>query len=326
MITLLHGDCLTSMQALPDQSVHCCVTSPPYYGLRDYGHADQAGTEATPEAYVANMVKVFQEVKRVLRDDGTLWLNIGDSYATGSGGNNTNSAKQQSNKGTSIAPRKATKYADLKSKDLIGVPWMLAFALRADGWYLRQDIIWSKNNCMPESVKDRCTRAHEYIFLFSKKPKYYFDSTAMQEPEVMKPQKRLTNRKDNPDSKIHGMPVYRQMEGGTGGGTRNKRSVWTVNTKPYKGSHFAVFPPELITPCVLAGCPPDGTVIDPFGGSGTVAGVAVKYNRKAIICELNADYHDLMPARIKQISGYDINELFLETPPTPAYDPDEDFA
>ena len=279
---LLVGDCVESMKALPDQSINCCVTSPPYFGLRDYGVDGQIGLELTPEQYVAKIVEVFREVRRVLRDDGTLWLNIGDSYvgATsqhkegGSQGHNSCIAKKtmsgipQNGRGDR---NRALYKAGIKMKDLIGIPWMLAFALRADGWYLRQEIIWHKPNPMPESVKDRCTKAHEQIFLLSKSPRYYFDSEAMKEVAV------------------------------DGTGSRNRRSVWSVATRPYKGAHFATFPPALIEPCILAGCPVGGVVLDPFGGSGTTAGVAVANGRNAILCELNADYCSLVEGRVGSI-------------------------
>ena len=187
-----------------------------------------------------------------------------------------------------------------KNKDLIGIPWMLAFALRADGWYLRQDIIWAKPNPMPESVRDRCTKAHEYVFLLSKSERYFFDSEAIKEPETMRPQRRLTPRKKNPNAKVHGMPVYRQAEGGTGGGMRNKRSVWTVATRPYKGAHFATFPPALIEPCILAGSRPGDIVLDPFMGSGTTAAVALQHGRQYLGCELNAEYGALQAERINE--------------------------
>ena len=307
MITLMQGDCLSSMSNLPDKSVNCCVTSPPYYGLRDYGVEGQAGLEATPEEYIANMVKVFAEVKRVLRDDGTLWLNIGDSYAGYHGNKNKSYEDAPSNKGGYFeSQRKSTANKHgLKQKDLIGIPWMLAFSLRADGWYLRQDIIWAKPNPMPESVRDRCTKSHEYIFLFSKKPKYYFDNAAIAETLAESSKKRLSQDVENQQGseRVPGK-TNGAMKAVSKGETRNKRSVWTVSTKPYKGAHFATFPPDLIKPCILAGCPTGGTVIDPFGGSGTVAGVAIKHGRKAIICELNDAYHELIPKRVESISGY----------------------
>jgi DNA modification methylase len=282
--------------------VQMCVTSPPYFGLRDYGHPGQIGLEQTPEEYIAAMVEVFRCVRDVLADDGTLWLNIGDSYAGYHGNKNAAYDAAPSNKGGYFENQRKTlvNHNGIKNKDLIGIPWMLAFALRADGWYLRQDIIWHKPNPMPESVTDRCTKAHEYMFLLSKSERYFFDHVAIQEPETMKPQNRLTPRKANPDAKVHGMPEYRQQEGGTGGGMRNRRSVWTVPTQPYSGAHFAVFPAALIEPCVLAGSRPGDVVLDPFMGSGTTAQVAQALGRQWIGCELNTEYAPLQQARTAQ--------------------------
>jgi len=315
-VTIYQGDNRDLLPTLPEKSVHCCVTSPPYFGLRDYGNDAQIGLEKTPDEYVAELVKVFREVRRVLRDDGTLWLNLGDSYA-GSWGNygGQNRGKGESQrpivKGSQLnqkayegkekwKPSTANKIEGIKPKDLIGIPWMVAFALRADGWYLRQDVIWHKPNPMPESVTDRCTKAHEYVFLLSKSARYYFDSKAIQEPETMKPQRRLTPRKANPNAKVHGMPIYRQTEGGTGGGMRNRRSVWSIPTRGYKGAHFATFPESLITPCVLAGSPADGVVLDPFTGSGTSLKVAQLQGRSAIGIELNSEYCNLAIQRLRQ--------------------------
>ena len=303
MNRVIFGDCRDTMRDLKAQGVRvqCCVTSPPYYGLRDYGHPGQIGLEHTPEEYIAAMVEVFRCVRDVLADDGTLWLNIGDSYAA------NRSYQVPSTKGGAkhghgqAAGGKGSRVPDgLKPKDLIGIPWMLAFALRADGWYLRQDIIWSKPNPMPESVRDRCTKAHEYLFLLAKSERYYFDHVAIQEPETMKPQNRLTPRKANPNAKVHGMPEYRRQEGGTGGGMRNRRSVWSVNTAPYGGAHFATFPPALIEPCILAGSRPGDLVLDPFMGSGTTAQVAQALGRQWIGCELNPEYAPLQQARTAQ--------------------------
>ena len=300
---IIEGDSLESLKGLPDNSVDCCITSPPYYGLRDYGTGTwvggdptcphkrlnkiskknitgqkreevgagvcdaiyktvcplcgavredrQIGLEETPEEYIEKLVNVFREVKRVLKDDGTLWVNIGDSY---------------------IMTKPDNEY---KLKDLIGIPWMLAFALRKDGWYLRQDIIWSKPNSMPEAVKDRCTKAHEYIFLLSKKQNYYFDYEAIEEPVF--------------DNGLYD--------------TRHKRDVWTVSTKPYKEAHFATFPEELIEPMILAGCPVGGTILDPFSGSGTTGEVALKHKRKYIGIELNHKYVLLSIKRIEESLG-----------------------
>ena len=305
-VTVLVGDCLALLRTLPDQSVHTCVTSPPYFGLRDYGVDGQIGLEDTPDAFVSRLVEVFREVRRVLRDDATLWLNLGDSYGR-------NPAKGQHKPGQSGGKHaavynrgkgraSATALGDsVKEKDLIGIPWRVAFALQADGWYLRQDIIWHKPNPMPESVRDRCTKAHEYVFLLSKGPRYYFDSEVIKEPGVIpagtKGAKGSAARAAQ--SGVNSRPPeYKVYDG-----MRNRRSVWTVTTKPFKGAHFATFPPDLIEPCILAGCPVGGTVLDPFGGSGTAAGVALKHGRNAILCELNPEYAALVPERVRQIAG-----------------------
>lgn len=273
---ILQGDCLASMRSMADQSVHCCITSPPYFGLRDYGHSEQIGLEQTPDEYVRKMVEVFREVRRVMRDDGTLWLNLGDSYG--------------------------------HEKQMLGIPWRVAFALQTDGWYLRQDIIWHKPNPMPESVRDRCTKAHEYIFLLSKSGQYYFDNKAIMEPakygeeHARKATSWGTNRKHPNKANVADYAfagdnhTTSKMKDGSYG--RNKRSVWTVTTKPYKGAHFATFPTALIEPCVLAGCPENGIVLDPFGGSGTTGLVAQMHNRKFVLCELNPDYVKLAENRI----------------------------
>ena len=297
---IYQGDCRDILNlCIAEKSVQCCVTSPPYFGLRDYGHAGQIGMEPTPDEYVAKMVEVFRAVRDVLRDDGVLWLNLGDSYngyMANQRGTGLETKRQQARK--YIEPGAGLRTDTMKNKDLMGMPWRVAFALQADGWYLRQDIIWHKPNPMPESVRDRCTKAHEYMFLLSKSERYYWDAEAMQEPETMKPQNRLTPRKANPDAKVHGMPEYRQQEGGTGGGMRNKRSVWTIATRPYKGAHFATFPPALIEPCILAGSRPGDLVLDPFMGSGTTAAVALQHGRRALGCELNPEYIALAHARI----------------------------
>ena len=297
------GDCIETMRRMPDGIAQTCVTSPPYFGLRDYGHDGQLGLESTPDEYIKAMVEVFRCVRDVLADDGTLWLNIGDSYASNPASGGAQSSRMTGGEHKRTPPERKYQRPDgLKPKDLIGIPWMLAFALRADGWYLRQDIIWHKPNPMPESVTDRCTKAHEYLFLLTKSERYFFDHVAIQEPETMKPQNRLTPRKANPDAKVHGMPEYRQQEGGTGGGMRNKRSVWTVATTPYKGAHFATFPTALIEPCILAGAPAGGVVIDPFFGSGTTGQVAQTLGRQFIGCELNESYKPLQDERLQQPS------------------------
>ena len=308
---IIQGDCIDGMKTMPEQSVNTCVTSPPYFGLRDYGHDGQIGLEASPDAFVAKLVEVFREVRRVLRDDGTVWLNLGDSYARAGGWSNNNGLdgvkRGEGNRAMSNMTGEggaSQKLADgLKSKDLIGIPWRVAFALQADGWYLRQDIIWHKPNPMPESVRDRCTKAHEYIFLLSKSPQYHFNSDAMQEPAVYDGPPR---RAESFMRKVATTPPPGQSSQHREGrddiaytGTRNRRSVWTVATKPYKGAHFATFPPDLIRPCILAGCPKDGTVLDPFGGSGTTALVALEEGRKAVLCELNTDYIALAHKRLE---------------------------
>lgn len=313
MIQILQGDCREVLKTLPECSVHCCVTSPPYFGLRDYGCAGQIGLESTPDAYVAELVAVFREVKRVLRDDGTLWLNLGDSYA-GSGkgrwgdGNSYATGKQATSKGTTQGNLVKSATPDCKPKDLIGIPWRVAFALQADGWYLRQDIIWHKPNPMPESVTDRCTKAHEYIFLLAKSPRYYYDADAVKEQQTESTVARAAygwngRTDDNSNGARTGSTFKRMAESGEKIGTipsdglRNKRSVWTVSTKPYREAHFATFPPDLIQPCIRAGCPAGGTVLDPFGGSGTTGEVAASEGRKAILIELNPQYVKLAQGR-----------------------------
>jgi DNA modification methylase len=299
--TIYEGDCIETMKQWEAGCVQTCITSPPYYGLRDYGHEGQIGLEETPEAFVAKMVEVFREVKRVLRDDGTLWLNLGDSYCHTVDSHKTKSEKQKSNKGADWDMIKRKFDSSLKTKDLIGIPWMVAFALRADGWYLRQDIIWHKPNPMPESVTDRCTKAHEYIFLFSKSQKYHFDASAIREPLAnpertnfqsgSRPNGENKDRNDNDLSVRSKDTVYEN---------RNKRSVWTVTTKPYSGAHFATFPPDLIEPCILAGAPEGGIVLDPFMGSGTTAHTALRAGRQYVGCELNGEYIKLAKKRLSQ--------------------------
>ncbi len=302
------GDCLEVLNGFPDESVNCCVTSPPYWGLRDYGVDGQAGLEKTPEEYVQRMVEIFREVRRVLKSDGTLWLNLGDSYSGGRG-NNPN-GKQGTNKGTCFDPENSGYVPPgLKPKDLVGIPWMTAFALRADGWYLRQDIIWHKPNPMPESVRDRCTKAHEYIFLLSKSERYYFDADAIKEQQVTGEGAKYygTRSKHGYNAASGGQ---RDKSGSYGDGkTRNKRSVWTVATRPYKGAHFATFPPDLIEPCILAGCPQGGVVLDPFMGAGTTGLVAYKNKRDYIGIELNPEYREMAIRRIqKEQEKYGLSE------------------
>lgn len=357
-LQILLGDCRETLKTLPDESVQCCVSSPPYWGLRDYGTAEwaggsdacsheptqewidknfnansgfgngaktqsaaaktrwyksdgscpscgacrtdsQIGLEQSPESYVSEMVSVFREVRRVMRKDGALWLNLGDSYASdikGSGGPDSSSTlvgTKAENNGQRMKPFRC--YHGLKPKDLIGIPWMVAFALRADGWWLRQEIIWAKPNPMPESVTDRCTKSHEHIFLLSKSPKYYFDSRAIAEPATSTDE----TERDRDGTRLNNTPGRTRMGGLKTNHykTRNKRSVWNISTKPYKGAHFATFPPDLIEPCILAGCPKGGVVLDPFGGSGTTAQVAITHGRRVILCELNPEYIQLIHER-----------------------------
>ena len=375
-IDIYIGNCLETLQKMDDQSVNTCITSPPYWGLRDYnGEEEQLGLEDTPELFVDNLVKVFREVKRVLKDDGTVWLNLGDTYSSHKDCKSTAQSLAKGtqaevahviDKGRSVSRNtKKLKQAGLKNKDLIGIPWRVALALQADGWYLRQDIIWHKPNPMPESVKDRCTKSHEYIFLLSKNVKYYFDYEAIKEDAVGN---SPNNKKPH---KHQGQPFSRTKENLVNIQAvekRNKRSVWTVTTKPFKGAHFATFPKDLIEPCVLAGCPEKicfscskpyervmqkpkplkvkrgrragtddrliggvldkynkenppidlglqkqcdcntketkaGTVLDPFGGSGTTAIVANKHNRNAVMCELNKEYVGIAKERIINTLG-----------------------
>ena len=295
------GDCRETMRKWASQGIKAqtCVTSPPYYGLRDYGHDGQIGLEETPEQYISAMVEVFRCVWDVLEDDGTLWVNIGDSYA----GNNS----RASNNGRAGFGNTREKVVNrtgegLKTKDLIGIPWMLAFALRADGWYLRQDIIWHKPNPMPESVQDRCTKAHEYIFLLSKSQKYYYDHDSIKEPLKGEPEARDKNAEGYQADYAKGDRFSKGERVFGADGMANKRSVWSVPVKPYTGAHFAVFPSELIEPCILAGAPVGGVVLDPFMGSGTTAQVAQDLGRKYLGCELNPEYGKLQQKRLAQQS------------------------
>lgn len=262
--TLIVGDARVELRGFADETFQCCVTSPPYWGLRDYGIAGQIGAEIKVEDYITDLVAVFREVRRVLRSDGTLWLNLGDSYT--SGGRTWRDADEK-NPARGMSYRAPTPDG-LKPKDLVGVPWRLAMALQADGWYLRADIIWHKPNCQPESVKDRPTRSHEYVFLLSKSEQYFYDHEAMKEP--------TTN----------------------GGGARNRRTVWSINTEPYRGAHFAVFPPELVRLCVMGGTRPGATVLDPFMGSGTTGAVCLSTGRHFVGIELNPQYADLVRERL----------------------------
>ena len=370
-IKILQGNCLDRLRDLPEKSVNTCVTSPPYWGLRDYGTGEwvggdpncshsgkskigkncitghkvmygqdnvvgnsiyksecpkcgatrkdeQLGLEETPEQFTENLVKLFREVRRVLRDDGTVWLNLGDSYynyrADGKQVKQTVANTRQDFPESS--PHRSNKVKGLKQKDLIGIPWRVAFALQADGWYLRQDIIWHKPNPMPESVQDRCTKSHEYIFLLSKSPKYYYDNEAIKEEIQDESAKRLLRGVSDNHKNSFGAPgqtphtmnkprknVRKQFTSDMSGGKRNKRSVWTVTTKPYSEAHFATYPHDLIIPCILAGCPEGGTVLDPFGGSGTTAQVSNNLNRNAILCELNPEYVEIAKGRLQESLG-----------------------
>lgn len=371
-VTILQGDCRDVLRTLPDASIHCCVTSPPYFGLRDYGtgtwkggtlfcshrpddtkefrgiasstlgggkehtgHSlpvygrscprcgavridNQIGLEQTPNAFVLQLVEVFREVRRTLRDDGTLWLNLGDSYAAqrsgthqpaetlagGKSGKSADGTRVNRDRHDGYNPTRNASAIGLKHKDLIGIPWRVAFALQADGWYLRQDIIWAKPNPMPESVTDRCTKSHEYIFMFSKKPKYYFDSEAIKEDSVkgaagskFHTGKTGKHQLDRASAKPRKQDGQSEAKGETQI-KRNKRSVWIISPKPFKEAHFATFPPALIEPCILAGCPFGGTVLDPFGGAGTTALVAEQHGRNSTLIELNSEYIQIARNRL----------------------------
>lgn len=325
-VQILIGDALARLREMPAGSAHCVVTSPPYFGLRDYGMDGQMGLESTPAEFVAGMVELFREVRRVLRDDGTLWLNLGDSYCTvPHGPKMRNFADPKLPQRESSGQANRQSLPGLKHKDLIGIPWRVAFALQDDGWFLRQDIIWAKPNPMPESVKDRCTKSHEYLFLLSKSPRYYYDSDAIaegvadatverlsQDVDGQAGSDRVPGKRNGPMKAVgrsRGLPPrhtkYLETSDQSGlddvgrGGKRNKRSVWTVATQPYTGAHFATFPPALIQPCILAGCPAGGTVLDPFGGAGTTGLVAERHGRNAILIELNPEYADMARDRLR---------------------------
>ena len=320
--SIREGDVLDRLREMPDESVQCCVTSPPYWSLRDYGVDGQIGLEPTPAEYVAKMVAVFREVRRVLRDDGTLWLNLGDSYAASSNTGGTNSI-QGSAKRMGAMTSKGHRIPDgLKPKDLVGIPWRVAFALQADGWYLRSDIIWSKPNPMPESVTDRPTKAHEYLFLLSKSERYHYDADAIKERGStatgnVTDLDSLAGR--NYDHRADGLTVGKgeaHTSGTRSGGNlskayagvdwtvvgRNRRTVWTIPTEPFPGAHFAVMPTALVKPCILAGCPTGGTVLDPFTGSGTVAVVALENGCAFVGCELNPAYVDIAKKRVGNVT------------------------
>ena len=308
--TILFGDCKETLSAFLPKTARMCVTSPPYYGLRDYGGEDkQIGKENTPEEYIQNLVEVFRGVRDVLTDDGTLWVNIGDTYYNyRSDGNYPKQTVSKTNQDLpNFSPARGNKLKGLKSKDLIGIPWMLAFALRADGWYLRQDIIWHKPNPMPESVRDRCTKAHEYIFLLSKNKKYYYDNEAIKEPA------KDWGTRDRSKGKYHNEGTGLQPHSGLEKSypTKNKRSVWSITNKPYRGSHFAVFPPDLIEPCIKAGSQEGDCILDPFMGSGTTAMVAKSLGRDYIGCELHEEYGNLIEKRIGEY--HPVQEVSQET-------------
>jgi DNA modification methylase len=306
---ILQGDCLEQLKTLPAQCVNTVVTSPPYFNLRSYlpeSHKEkylEIGIEKTLEEYVQKLIECFREVKRVLRDDGTVWLNLGDSYCNSNGFHRAQSDYQRKGRNDMSANDRnldELHASGLKTKDLIGIPWMTAFALRADGWYLRQDIIWQKPNPMPESVNDRCTKSHEYIFLLSKNSKYYFDNEAIKE-KCTSTDDSIRNRDA---SKLNSTPGRTRMGGLTTNlyEYKNKRDVWNISTKPYKEAHFASFPEELIIPCILAGCPIGGVVLDPFFGSGTTGAVAKEYGRNYIGIELNPEYIEMAKRRIAAVN------------------------
>jgi DNA modification methylase len=348
-VQIIEGDCRDVLATLPAHSVHCVVTSPPYFGLRDYGVDGQIGLEPTPDAFVAELVAVFREVRRALRDDGTVWLNLGDSYAGSWGaqgrqgstgemsgravskhrGRSNMSAAQIAARPNRCSHTGSIRQEVLKPKDLIGIPWRVAFALQADGWYLRQDIIWAKPNPMPESVTDRCTKSHEYVFLLSKSARYFYDQEAIAEPVATSTVERLSQDiegragSDRVPGKTNGAMKAVSRSGnkerkpssergcpeGSGsnvcgsvpweGDTRNARSVWTIATQPFKEAHFATFPPNLAERCIKAGCPKGGTVLDPFGGAGTTGLVADRLQRNAVLIELNPAYAEMARRRIE---------------------------
>ena len=307
---IINADCLDALRSLTDNSVHCCVTSPPYYGLRDYGADGQIGREPTPEEYISRLTDVFRELRRVLRPDGTLWLNISDTYC-GTGSKNGYSDPKYPQGRTGDHTSITQKVQGCKPKDLIGIPWLLAFALRADGWYLRNDIIWEKANPMPESVRDRCSRSYEHIFLLTKSKKYYFDYLAISEPIAATTAARLKSERNAIHKYSYEVPGQSNVQGinkARAAGVfnddnisplRNKRDVWHINTVPYSGAHFAAYPPKLAETCILAGCPENGIVIDPFFGSGTTGLAAKRLNRRYIGIELNPDYCKLARERIE---------------------------
>jgi DNA modification methylase len=345
-LEIIQGDCFKLLQTLPDESVNCCVTSPPYWGLRDYRVKGQIGLEASIEEYVAKIVNVFREVKRILKKDGTCWINLGDSYNSPGPNRHDKSNIVHKGKAKKIWSQPSTRLdKELKSKELCGIPWRIAFALQKDGWYLRQDIIWAKPNPMPESVQDRCTKAHEYLFLLTKSTRYYYDQEAIKEPlkdasifrlmqniENQKGSDRVSGKRNGTMKAVCQKPAFGWRQGKrfnemmAGGGTSyknghsgyfdsngqplcgsmaNKRSVWTVPTFSFKEAHFATYPPDLIKPCILAGCPVGGTVLDPFAGSGTTGQVALELGRRAILIELNSNYIELINQRCHITPGFE---------------------
>ena len=353
-VQILVGDCLEQLRSLPSKSVHTCICSPPYFRLRDYNVKGQIGLETTPAAFVKKLVAVFREVHRVLRNDGSLWVNMGDSYASTGGTSGRQSGKAFADRRRGEEDKcksarikgSAVNRGGLKPKDLIGIPWMLAFALRDDGWYLRQDIIWSKPNPMPESVKDRCTKSHEYFFLLTKSKRYYFDADSISEAASPNTHARVSQNvaKQAGSARAHGgakvmkavvaappktaVAEHRVKNNSSFHAAmtqvverRAKRSVWTVASEPLKEAHFAAYPPSLIVPCVLASCPPGGVVLDPFGGAGTTALVAERLGRDSIIIELNPKYAAMAQRRLKRdlarVSGAD-DQLGLD--PLPLFD------
>ncbi len=317
--TIIEGDCREVLKGIEPESVQTCITSPPYFGLRDYGHGDQIGLEGTPQGFVDELVKVFEEVKRTLKDSGTLWLNLGDSYvskATGSLGNSTGEKwgfkKDHKHQGAATDRPDKTGFG-LAEKNLIGIPWRVAFALQENGWFLRQDIIWHKPNPMPESVTDRCTKAHEYIFLLSKSQKYFYNADAIKERQstvsIARAKRGVSDNNKWTDG-AGGQTPHSMSQGRSNDKSRevsemrNKRSVWTVTTKPFKDAHFATFPAKLIEPCVLAGSRRGDTVLDPFSGAGTTGLVAVENNRNYLGIELNPEYKDIADRRISSAQPY----------------------
>lgn len=307
-VTVLEGDSRTVLATLPEASVQCCVTSPPYFGLRDYGHDGQIGLEPTPDAYVAELVALFREVRRVLTDDGTLWLNLGDSYASFRDGKATPDTTRGDDVGTLVPKGSAMnrmastfKGTSVKHKDLIGIPWRVAFALQADGWWLRSDIIWHKPNPMPESVTDRPTKAHEYVFLLSKSARYFYDAAAIAEESTGQGGAAASFKRGTKDHIIPNQSVAQHRldrDDRQDTGSRNARTVWSITTQPYKGAHFATMPPELAQRCILAGSRIGDTVLDPFGGAGTTGLVADRLGRDAVLIELNPTYAALARHRI----------------------------